>query len=400
MSRDLTGLLLKTEYPPPLLGGARTYYHEILRRQRRGRFIVLTGIGGPDDATFDAGQPYAIERRAYIRPARGPGYVHLAFLLARWLVDTLRIARDRWSILLLGQVDWTFAFGPVARRLSGIPYVVFLHGEDLMKLNRRRTLAARIQRCMTRRAFAGASAIVVNARFTRREAIAFGAPAERIFVIHPGVDADRFAPDPAKTVPGDPPRLLSVGRLYERKGIDTALAAVTRLCERFPGITYEIVGEGPDRPRLEQIAANFGIADRVRFLGQVPGSSLPQIYRTADVFVLPNRELPNGDTEGFGIVFLEAAASGVPAIAGRAGGTSEAVEEGVTGLCIDPTPEALSDAVTRLLGDRVTWIAMRARARERVVREFSWNRAAEQLAVLLEHIEREDAAGGALDLPT
>lgn len=389
---EFVALLLKREYPPPFVGGARNYYHELLRRQRHGRFVVLTGIGGVDDAAFDAAQPYRIERRRYARLIRLRGYPGFAVHLLRWLADTIRILHGKRGVLLLGQMEWFAAFGPIVRSLIGAPYVIFLVGEELTKLAATRTIASRWLRLLTRRSLAGASAVIVISRFTREIALGFGASAERLFVVHPGVDAERFRPDPAKINSADPPRLLSVGRLVERKGIDTALAAFRELVESFPGIVYEIVGEGPDRSRLEALAQDLGVAESVHFLGRIAAAELPLVYRRADVFLLPNRELPNADTEGFGMVFLEAAASGVPAIAGRAGGVGDSVLHGETGLQVDPaSPPAVAEAVTRLLRDGATWRRMREQAHARAAQEFSWDRAAAELTSILESVRAEGA---------
>jgi phosphatidyl-myo-inositol dimannoside synthase len=128
---------------------------------------------------------------------------------------------------------------------------------------------------------------------------------------------------------------VSVCRLLEKKGIDHAIRAFAEVAVQYPDSRYLVVGEGPYRPALEAIAANCAVADKVTFTGAVADDELVDHYVLGDVFVMPNRRLANGDTEGFGLVFLEANACGLPVIAGSDGGSVDAVQHGVTGLLVD-----------------------------------------------------------------
>ena len=142
-----------------------------------------------------------------------------------------------------------------------------------------------------------------------------------------------------ETTLGPPPGgpvVLTVCRLVARKGPGTLIAALPRVLARHPGTTLAIVGEGPDRRRLGRSARAHGVAAAVRFLGPQPWGNLPGFYAGADVFALPTRERFRGlETEGFPLVFLEAASAGLPTVAGRAGGVGEAVAEGETGFIVD-----------------------------------------------------------------
>jgi len=384
-------LLLKQDFCPPLFGGSRALYHELLRRQPPGDCTVLTGPGAADSDAFDRAQGYRVVRRDYLRTHPARGYLGIAGLQARCLLDLVLWLRRERGILLLGQMHWSTPVAAATHALTGAPLVVFLFGEELSKLGRRRTAAARLHRAVARRTLQRATAIIAISEFTRDVALGYGADAGAITLISPGVDAQRFSPSPGKTAPFDAPRLLTVARLIERKGIDTALRAFARIRERLPAATYEIVGDGPDRGRLEALARSLGIADRVRFLGRLSDDDLPDAYRRADVFVLPNRELPNADTEGFGMVLLEAGASGVPAVAGAAGGTGSAIVHGETGLLLDdPSPDNVAGAISRLLSTPEAWRAMRERARARALEQFSWDRAARRFAEVFESIRTGD----------
>jgi phosphatidylinositol alpha-1,6-mannosyltransferase len=221
--------------------------------------------------------------------------------------------------------------------------------------------------------------VVVVSRHTRELALAFGASPERVTIIHPGVDAV-VAPerDPASR------RVLVIARLDDHyKGHDVLIRAVPLVRSRVPGVVVDIVGDGHLRSWLEGLVAQSGVADSVVFHGAVDDGTRDALLASARVFCLPSRlEADGSGGEGFGIVFLEAAAYGVPVVAGAAGGTLDAVANGVTGLLVDPTDHvAVADALVRLLTDDELNERCGRAGRARVI-EFSWaaqGRAAEAL---------------------
>jgi phosphatidylinositol alpha-1,6-mannosyltransferase len=223
---------------------------------------------------------------------------------------------------------------------------------------------------------------------------ALGVPESRILVVHPAVDADRFHPGVdgrrvrQRYAGDDDVMLLSVGRLQRRKGHDVAIRAVASLGAELPNLRYVIAGDGEERARLEQLVIDERVQDRVFFAGTIADDDLPAYYAACDVFLLPNR-VDAGDIEGFGIVFLEAAASGKPVIGGDSGGVPEAVERDVTGLLVDG---ASVDAVAAAIRHLATSHACRARlgraGRARVQRAFSWQRAASTIADLQLRVAR------------
>jgi phosphatidylinositol alpha-1,6-mannosyltransferase len=163
-----------------------------------------------------------------------------------------------------------------------------------------------------------------------------------------------------------------------RKGIDTVLGALARVRESVPDVVYVVAGEGPDRERLEELAGRAGVNGSVRFVGAVPNDELALWYSLGDVFVMPSRSEPP-DVEGFGIVYLEAAACERPVVAARAGGVPDAVADGVSGLLVEPDDEVgLAQALTELLRDPARRADLGRRARERVLSEFTWDRIADR----------------------
>jgi phosphatidylinositol alpha-1,6-mannosyltransferase len=173
--------------------------------------------------------------------------------------------------------------------------------------------------------------------------------------------------------------VLGVSRLVPRKGFDVLVDAAAGLP---PSVQVAIGGEGRDRRRLAHRAARGG-PGRVRFLGRVPDDQLAALTASADLFVMPCRDRwGHLEAEGFGIVFVEAAACGVPSVAGRSGGTDEAVLDGETGLVVTPVAVSVREAIERLLADDVTRARMGDAARDRAVREFSRDLLAARIAPL------------------
>ena len=148
--------------------------------------------------------------------------------------------------------------------------------------------------------------------------------------------------------------ILTVGRIVPRKGLDAVIRALPNILRQAPATHYLIVGEGHYRPVLERIVEQLGMRDHVTFAGRVAEEELADYYRTCDVFAMPNREMPDGDTEGFGLVFLEANACRKPVVGGRAGGAVEAVRDGENGLLVDGwSVDEIAEALLRLLTDSV-----------------------------------------------
>ncbi len=207
-------------------------------------------------------------------------------------------------------------------------------------------------------------------------------------IIPPGTDPAQFfpanVPNPQKTA-----NLLTLGRLVPRKGIDTVLQALPSLLRPFPHIRYQIGGDGPDRVRLEQLVATLKLEKVVSFLGKIPPELLPDVYRQAHIFVMPTREEAGGRSiEGFGIVYLEASASGLPVIATNSGGVAEAVQEGKTGILVPPdNPTAVAQAITTLLQDNALRLKMGQAGRKWIETTMNWERTAKQIALALDIYE-------------
>ncbi len=383
--------LLFSEIFPPAIGGSAVLFEGIYSRLRNADVRVLTDAV-PGASSDDVVGPLRVFRRAISTSHRG-------LLHPRGLAHHLRVAWQirrlaRGAIVHCGRAVPEGITAMLARLLGGPRYVCWTHGEDVAG-----ALGSREFALLTKWVYRWADAAIANSRNTAAILESIGVPAEKIEVVYPAVDTDRFRPDvDGRDVraryagPGDI-LLLSIGRLQRRKGHDVAIEAIARLAAEVPNLRYVIAGDGEERERLERLAREHGVGDRVFFSGIVDAGDLPAFYAASDVFLLPNR-IDNGDIEGFGIVFLEAAATGKPTIGGDSGGVPEAVERDVTGLLVDGADAASVAAGIRTLACSE---ALRARlgeaGRKRARDGFSWATAAAHVADLQHRIQTRRWAG-------
>lgn len=283
-------------------------------------------------------------------------------------VDAERVVASSWS---------PFAVHTPARVNDRALHTdVWCHGMDLLE-----PMRSVRYRALLRRTLGRASVVIANSTFTAEIARTAGAEQAKTVIIHPGVDGDRFRPgpkDPALlarlNLEAEARIILSVGRLVERKGLDLVIRAMPAIVHAHVSARYVIVGDGPDRLRLERLAKSEGMAPFVRFAGAASSEELPAFYRSADLFALPNRFLADrGDVEGFGIVFLEAACTEIPSLGGRSGGTGDAIEDGNTGYLVDPeNPADLAAHVCALLANETLRRRMGVAGRARALQQFQW----------------------------
>jgi phosphatidyl-myo-inositol dimannoside synthase len=376
--------LLVTNDFPPKVGGIQAYLWELWRRLDPSSFAVLTASSHPDAAAFDA------EHRAGgFRIERAPGAVLLPTPATVRRVRAL--ARDTKASLVV--IDPALPLALMGPALGALPYAVVLHGAEVAAPGRlpgsRQALAV-----VLRRARLAVCAGGYPAAEARRVAGASMAP---VIDVPPGVDTERLRPLRAAErraaraelgLPVTGPLVVSVSRLVPRKGMDVLVEATAALVPSFPTLAVAVAGAGRDRRRLEERVRATGAP--VRFLGQVPDEQLPRLYGAADVFVMACRDRWAGlEQEGFGMVFLEAAACGVPQVAGRSGGAHEAVADGETGLVVDDPRDSgqVAAALRRLLTDDGLRRRMGRAARRRAEQGFAWDVLAHRLAGALQDVE-------------
>lgn len=378
-------ILMVSMWFPPVKGGSAVLFDNIYSRITDVDVTVLTDrVMSPGDDR-PAG-PYRIVRGPVASAQAGVFPPSALWARLRLAALMKRVNDGAPAIVHCGKV-LPEGLGAMLWHLAGGPrYLCWAHGEDVTSSGMSRELTA-----LTRLVFGRAAAVIANSRNTRRLVIERGVSPEKVHVVTPGVDAGRFTPWVDGTVirrryaPEADTVLVSVGRLQRSKGHDLAISAVAELGNEFPRLHYVIAGDGPERGRLESMVRDLGLERRVTFAGLVDEATLPAFYAASDIFVHPNR-IDGGVLEGFGIVFLEAAASARPSIGGRTGGVAEAVVDGVTGRLISGTsaPE-LAAAIRELARSTELRKRMGEAGRERVLRWFSWERAAQ--AVLKIHKE-------------
>lgn len=363
---------------PPRVGGVQQYVHSLVRHLPPDRVTVLAP-DWPGAAAFDAAQPFAVERggASNLRPTREIG---------RRVADLLREARA--EVVLFGHGLPLGLLGPSVAA-GGVPYVVLTHGTEYWFSLLPGTALA------LRRATSGASRVLAISRSTARVIRTVVPDRVPMSLLPPGVDVDRFHPE----VSGgdvrrrhgleDRPLVVCVSRLVPRKGQDVLIRSMARVRAVAPDAALLVVGDGRYGDRLRAMASDAP-AGSVTFAGEVPDAELPAHHAAADVFAMPCRSRFGGlEIEGFGIVYLEAAATGRSAVAGDSGGAAEAVLDGATGLVVDGREEeAVAGAVGALLADPDRASAMGRAGRARVEERFAWPGLAERAAgFLLEAVE-------------
>ena len=358
--------LLVTNDFPPKIGGIQSYLWELWRRLPADEVTVLTSPHA-DAEHFDASQPFRIER------------VREPVLLPSPLLS--RRIRDLAAEVGAGAVvlDPALPLALVGPGL-GLPYGVVLHGAEVAvpgRLPASRHLLARVM--------SGASLLIAAGTYPEaeaRRAVGTNGSLPPVVQVPPGVDTARFVPlahiDRLATrarlgLPASGHLVVSVSRLVPRKGMDTLVDAAAVLAPSHPDLTVAIAGAGRDRGRLEHRIRRRGAP--VRLLGRVSDMDLPALYACADVFAMSCRTRWRGlEQEGFGIVFLEAAAAGVPSVAGDSGGAAEAVVDGETGVVVrrPDDPDALAGAIGRLLDDPDLASRQGQAARRRAETEYGY----------------------------
>jgi phosphatidylinositol alpha-1,6-mannosyltransferase len=360
---------------PPIHGGSAVVYDNLCRHMPEGSIRVLSARLSYHDGKeienwreHDAQAPFPIDRIALLRPRIAPPPANLMVtgwrLLCQDLPLYLRclaaaasiVRRHRINVICVGELVSGSWLGIALKKLFGCKLITYVHGEEITTATGGRLYGNKRTDYLL-----AADRVVAVSGFTRDTLIHMaGVPAAAVVLIQNGVDTERFQPGPP-----DPALIarhgllgkkivLTVGRLVERKGIDMTVRAMAKVMAQRQDVHYLVVGDGELREQLQDMVKELGLEKDVTLVGKVSDDELLAYLRTCDLFVMPNRTLANGDTEGFGLVFREANACHKPVIGGRAGGAVEAVLDGETGLLVDGyNVDEIADAIERLLSDPV-----------------------------------------------
>ena len=370
--------LLVTNDFPPRPGGIQSYLQAMVGQLPPDELVVYAPRWrGDSHLRFDAEQKFEVVRHRTALMLPTP-------LVARRAAQLVR--SENCDTVWFGAAAPLATLAPALRRAGAQRILASTHGHEVgwsMVPGARQTLRV-----------IGEQTDVVTfvSKYTRKRfSSAFG-PNAALEYLPPGVDTDKFRPDPAARAHlrhryglGDRPTVLCLSRLVPRKGQDALIVAMRRIREQIPGAVLVIAGGGPYEQYLRKLAQSCAVAEDVVFTGRVPAEELPAHHTLADVFAMPARTRGAGlDVEGLGIVYLEASASGVPVVAGNSGGAPETVAEGRTGRVVDGRRiDQIADAVAGILADRAAAAAMGAAGREWVEQHWRWEALGGRLRQLL-----------------
>lgn len=365
-------LLIASTFPP-IHGGSAVVYENLCEQMPKDSIHVLTahdnyitGQGIEGWREHDAAKDFTIDRIPLLRPRLLSAPANRAVSLYRLLCKDVPlfaraflraarlIRRHRINVICIGELVAGGLLGIALKKAFGCKLLMYVHGEEITTV-----ASGRLYGKWRKKYLHAADKVVAVSSFTC-DALAgqMGMPPDAITLIPNGVDTERFTPGERDTALlarhglEDKKILLTVGRLVERKGIDMTIHAMREIVARRDDVHYLIVGDGELRPQLERMVAEHGLQRHVTLVGKVSDDELLRYLRTCDLFVMPNRTMPDGDTEGFGLVFREANACHKPVVGGRAGGAVEAVHDGKSGLLVDGyQPAQIAEAIERILSE-------------------------------------------------
>ena len=372
MSRELDVLVLTPDFPPAL-GGIQLLMHRVVSHAPSLRARVVT-LGSRADRDFDRREGLEVTR---VGLKRLPRPVAVAALNARGVSQALR---KRPDVVLSGHIATSPAASAIGRVL-GVPVVQYLYGHEVGVRPRLASYAVR-----------HADRVVAISGYTRELALAAGADPDRVALVTPGVDLpEGQGPAPERNGGAGRRTVITVGRLEDRyKGHDVLIRALPLVRAQAGDVRWVVVGEGSLRGSLESLARATGVGDMIHFAGAVSDAERDALLASADVFAMPSRLPADGLAgEGFGIVYLEAGARGLPVVAGAVGGALDAVVDGHTGLLVDPNDHvAVAHAISGLLADPARAGALGRAGAEHAARR-AWPAVAERLEGLLRQVASE-----------
>lgn len=355
-------IVIPTADYPPIEGGiASVSLHLSRELAKMGHTVTVIAPYFPDMEDFDENEALSV--------VRFHGY-HLGWF--RFIPMFLKsLPYMRQADLVMGI---NISYGALMAYLLKAPYVTFAYAYEFLKFQHTPLLSN-----LLRKVYKQSRRCISISSYTTQQLNTFGVEEDTISTILPGASDPLTITQQQQNdlrekwnIP-DGPLLLAVSRLIPRKGHATLLDAMPAILDRHPDTTLVCVGRGPLLESLQTQAQQLTIHESVRFSGYMSDDEVATLYATCDLFVLPTGHGTNGQVEGFGLVFAEANAYGKPAIAGRSGGTIDAVLDGETGLIIEPeNPRACAEAVLALLDDPAKAKEMGENGKSRVKSELNW----------------------------
>jgi phosphatidylinositol alpha-1,6-mannosyltransferase len=369
-------ILLVAQDFPPASGGVQTYSLELAGGLARlGHQVRVLAPAQAGDRAVDEVAGFEVHR---VRTR--PELMRLAAV-----APLMRLCRQQRPDVIIA-TTWQVAPAALLCRRSGLAdrVTVAAHGRELLlQAKAPWQWAGAVESTHRRNTLNAADAILAVSHFTAGLVRSIGVDRPPVHVVPNGVDVRRFSPGAAGTfrhdhnVPPDTCLVLTVCRLVGRKGVDTLVRTMGRLRDLgHNDVHLVVIGSGPEEGRLRELTADLNCDSSVTFAGRIPWDALPDAYRSSDVFAMPARE-ERPDVEGFGLVFLEASACGLPVIGARTGGIPDAVDEPSSGFLVEADDV---DAIAR----HILWLkhnpdesrAMGRRGAERVRDSCTWDHVA------------------------
>lgn len=371
-------LLITLEFPPQI-GGVGNYLFNIVNYFPTQDIVVLA----EKTPTLPPFTNYKVYQKKLLTTFKfiWPKWIFL-FFLAKKIIK-------KESIKYI-QVSHALPVGTVAlmiKKCLGLPYLVYTHGMDILlpQSSKRKTR-------LIKSIFNNADRVIANSRFTKDELLKLGVDDEKITIVHPcansvpkKIDLKKQEEIVNKYHLQDKKMLFTVGRLVTRKGHDLVIKSLRKVIERFPNVVYLVSGDGPNKQNLINLTDAMNLSDKVIFLGEISDDDLQIFYRLCNIFIMPAREIKEkGDVEGFGLVFLEASLFAKPVIGGKSGGQPDAIEDGYSGLLVNPNDEnEIANAIIKLLESPELAEKLGQQGRQRVLEKFRWDEEAKKIINLL-----------------
>lgn len=369
--------LIASFFYPPEHGGIQNYTHNLASHLPAHKIAILTK-NHPRSESFDKNQPFAIHRTSFDSTLKKIKLSNLAFY--RTLKKTIQTENAK-QLLLAHPLPLGLSAIALKKRYK-IPFSIFTHGTEITKAQQNST-----QKKLLKLVFSEAQNIICTTDFMRQILEnEFNVKKDEITIIPPGINPKKTQP---KTITSDT-KLLTVGRLVKRKGHDLTLKALHHIVEENKNIHYTIAGDGPEKNSLEKLIRAYNLEKFVTIKENLTDQEIKNEYANSDIFIMPTRNI-DGDIEGFGMVFLEAALYHLPIIASKSGGVSEAIQHNHNGILI-PEPrqnssasdiETLTNAIQTYINNPELRITHGNNGYNRVIQKFTWEAQANILKKIL-----------------
>ncbi|MEM7530719.1 MAG: glycosyltransferase family 4 protein [Chloroflexota bacterium] len=379
-------------------GGIAKYLGKICEHMPPEKFHVFA-LDRDTAPTYDKQQPFKIHRGTlkdqlptamYSMLVKTIGsYTQQMFWWLQFYPRFLRLCKqEKTNVIVCGHIAVGLVSWLLAKKLK-CKFVIVTYGNEITgPVERNQPIEYWFCKFLLNQA----DAIVSISNFTTDAVLQWGVSPEKIHKIHPGVDPKIFHPNIStaniieKHNLKESHVILTVARLVERKGHDMIIQGMPKILADVPNTKYLIIGTGRFQDSLKQLAEDIGVADHIIFAGYIKDEMLPNYYCASDVFVMPSRQMV-GSVEGFGIVYLEANACGKPVIAGRSGGSLDAIVDGETGLFVDSTNiDDIANAIIRILRDKSYANILGQKGRQHVETKLSWAISAQKFIEVIERL--------------